>query len=170
MDLLFTVDMKNYDANWPVINRTAVRGIIFRQGKLAMIKSDKFGELKFPGGGKNENESDNETLCREIAEETGLIVDEKSIRPFGYTLEIKKNFENKEIFKQTSLYYFCEVTEKMKARNLDDYEKEYGYNLEFTTIENAIKNNLSVPLSKEIPWKIRDTKVLTLLRDNYEKI
>ena len=68
-------------------SRTAVRAIIYKDGKLVMVKSEKFGEYKFPGGGKDDGESDLETLVRETKEETGMTAIPASVQAYGYTRE-----------------------------------------------------------------------------------
>ena len=70
-----------------VNNRLAIRGVLFYQNKLLMIQTSK-GDYKFPGGGKEENENDFETLNREYQEETGfsnLIKNENQIELIGKT-------------------------------------------------------------------------------------
>ena len=52
------------------IRRTAVRGIIYDRDRLLMVQT-RLGDYKFPGGGVQENETHEEALKREIAEETG---------------------------------------------------------------------------------------------------
>jgi len=57
MHTILEMDEHNYDEALPEIRRTAVRGVIFRAGKLLMIRSS-FGEVKFPGGGQEQDEND----------------------------------------------------------------------------------------------------------------
>ena len=51
MRLLFEMDAKNYDPNGTVFSRPSVRGIILRDGTVAMVHSLKYDYYKFPGGG-----------------------------------------------------------------------------------------------------------------------
>ena len=74
------MDEHNYDEALGEIYRVAVRGIIFLDGRLLMIQSD-FGEVKLPGGGMEEGETDEQTLIREVKEETGYDVIPDTIRP-----------------------------------------------------------------------------------------
>ena len=53
---LFEIDTKNYDINGTKFVRPSTRGIIIRNGKLAMIHSLKYDYYKFPGGGIEKNE------------------------------------------------------------------------------------------------------------------
>lgn len=53
----------------------ACTGIIIQNNKVLAVKSNKrTGGLGFPGGKKEENETDLECLIREIKEETSIIV------------------------------------------------------------------------------------------------
>jgi 2,3-bisphosphoglycerate-dependent phosphoglycerate mutase len=50
MKLLFSIDKKNYNQNAPVFRRPSVRGIILRDGRVAMMHSLKYSYYKLPGG------------------------------------------------------------------------------------------------------------------------
>ena len=54
MRIIKTFDSRNYELHWKKYKRDSVRAIIFQCDKLAMIRSDKYGEYKFPGGGIEE--------------------------------------------------------------------------------------------------------------------
>ena len=56
MERLLYLDGENYTDDLPEIVRTAVRGIIFVDGKLLLIEDGKH-EVKLPGGGQEEGES-----------------------------------------------------------------------------------------------------------------
>lgn len=155
--------------NGTILNRKAVRGIIFCQGKLLMIKSRKYGEVKFPGGGISKKENYFQALKREILEETGYLIKSKT-KLFGSTLEYAKDFEGVfDIFRQESKYYFCDIHKSQMPLQLDGYELEYGYQPLFISIDDALKTNESVLSDDHIPWKERDTMVLKILKErNHE--
>jgi 8-oxo-dGTP pyrophosphatase MutT (NUDIX family) len=145
--------------------RKAYRAIIFREEKLLLIRSRKYGEYKFPGGGQHDHEVGIDVLRREVAEETGYFIYSRII-PYGSTMEYAKDFEGKfDIFKQYSLYYICQVHTATKPLALEDYEIEYGYAPIWISIEEAIRNNRNVPSNDRIPWKERDTAILELLKN-----
>ena len=134
---LFVLDKKNYDPNGSVGRRPSVRGIILRDGKIAMMHSLKYDYYKLPGGGIEGDESLEETLIREVREESGLIVNPESIEEFGYVRRIEKG-KIEEIFIQDNYYFTCEVEPATVSQALDDYEAEEQFVLEFVSTEHAI--------------------------------
>jgi 8-oxo-dGTP pyrophosphatase MutT (NUDIX family) len=164
-DFIGILDRKNYDRNWDKTTRIAIRGIIESNEKIAFIHSGKYGDYKFPGGGMEAGESMEETLIREVSEETGLKVIPKSIRYWGKIKEIKKDKEPCKIFEQISYYFYCDILPEKGERRLDEYEEEYGYELMWKTLEEAIENNTLVNNSERTPWIFRDTLVMDRLKD-----
>ena len=82
MKQLFCVDLKDYEENWPHSKRPSVRGIIWKENKLAMVHSKKYDYYKFPGGGIEGEEAHEATLIREVKEETGLTLKKYAYRGF----------------------------------------------------------------------------------------
>lgn len=137
---LFVLDRKNYNPNGSVGRRPSVRGIIIRDGQIAMMYSKKYDYYKLPGGGMEENESYIDTLIREVREESGLVVKPETIREFGYVKRIEKG-RYEDIFIQENFYYTCEAEEGLVAQDLDDYEAEEEFTLEFVAPERIIDIN-----------------------------
>lgn len=166
MKVIAVFDDKNYGDNWFKYSRDAVRAIILFNEKIALVKSEKEGFYKFPGGGVEEGETHEEALIRETKEETGLIVIPNSIKEFGMIQEIRKSiYDIEEIFDQKSYYYFADVYKEVTNQNLDNYEVELGYVLEWSDIKEAY--NINIELSKNYKSKfiMREAEVLRLVLD-----
>lgn len=137
---LFTIDKKNYIENGTVGKRPSVRGIIIRGNTIAMMHSLKYDYYKLPGGGIEEGESLEETLIREVKEESGLVVKESSIKEFGLVRRIEKGMIE-DIFIQKNYYFLCEAEEEIEEQDLDDYEADERFTLEFVTVEQVLDVN-----------------------------
>lgn len=172
MRVIKIFDNKNYLPDWKKFKRDSVRAIIFVNNKLLMIRSEKYGEYKFPGGGIEKGESHLDTLIREVKEETGYNVIPGTVGKYGKTLIIRKSFNKSEIFEQESFYYTCGVeTDIQSPQSLDKgYETDYGYKPLFISLEEAVKTNEQLLDIPEIPWVERDLFVLSELRANPQKI
>lgn len=157
-----SIDLRNYQPGGSVFKRTAARGIIRREDKYLMIHS-RYGDYKFPGGGMNLGETTEQTLIREVREETGYLVIPGSIEYFGMAQERRKGAQE-DILEMESFYYLCEVGEAPGERELDKYEAEYGYKVCWITLEKAMKNNKSCSDFDACPWVERDVRVMELLQ------
>lgn len=157
------LDLKNYNAKGSVFKRTAVRGIIERDGKYLIVFS-KYGDYKFPGGGMEEKETLEETLVREVQEETGYAVIRKSVKEYMKVQEKRKG-EFEDILEMDSYYFLCNVEADAGNRDLDDYEKEYDYQVAWLPLEEIIKRNESVDDFEKIPWIVRENMVMKAIID-----
>lgn len=168
MRQIYYSDLRDYDDLDNKYLRVACRAIIIKDNKLAMIKGKKFNELKFPGGGLEQDETHLECLMREVVEETGLIIDVLTQNPFGLVTEIRKStIEVDTIFQMNSYYYTVSLDDtKLGKTNLDPYEIEHGYELIWVDIHDAITTNtLALNQSiKDATWIERELKVLELLK------
>ncbi len=139
MRTLWEMDMKNYKENGTVGRRPSVRGIIFRDGKIALVHSLKYDYYKFPGGGIDEGETHAQTLAREVLEESGIQIDPASIKEYGQIIRKEKGLYD-DIFLQENFYYTAQPL-AFKEQKLDDYEAEEGFTLEWVTLEHGIDVN-----------------------------
>jgi len=162
-------DYKNYQVHWKKYKRDSARAIIFFDDKLVMIKSEKYGEYKFPGGGIDNNETHIDAVIREVKEETGLCVVPTSIKEYGKTLILRKSINDNEIFEQESFYYLCDIDTKSYSQpKLDDgYETEYDYKLVYTSLDEAIDANEKLLDMPKIPWVQRDLTILYELKEGF---
>lgn len=156
-----TIDLHDYIEGGSVFKRTAVRGIIQKDRKYLLIHS-KFGDHKFPGGGMKQGETLEQTLIREVQEETGYLVRKESIFE-GILVHEKRKGDPDDLLEMDSYYFYCDIFETIGERNLDDYEAEYDYKVSWMTLAKAIENNESVKDYENIPWIKRETMVMKKL-------
>ena len=168
MKILFTLDSKDYDESIEVICRPSARGIIVRDGKVAMVHSAMYDYYKFPGGGIEDGEKPIEAMIREVKEESGLEVIPESIRKFG-NVHRKSRTAKGGLFIQDNFYFICASENDVGNTNLDDYENEEGFALEFVTPEVAIERNRHCPYESKMPLMLeREARVLELLIERGE--
>ncbi len=170
MRALFEIDTKDYDPKGPAFVRPSVRGIILRDGKVAMVHSLKYDYYKFPGGGIEAGETRPQALIREVLEESGLQVRPESIREYGLVHRVQKSDQpGIAMFVQDNYYYLCDVQPEVQSQHLDDYEAEEHFTLEFVAPEIAIQTNrLPDHGPKDQNMLEREAKVLEILmREGY---
>lgn len=163
MRVLFELDKKDYNPNGSVFKRPSARAIIIENGKIATVHSKKYDYYKFPGGGIESAENAEDALIREVLEETGLCVIKNSIREYGQVRRIQKGLKE-DIFIQDNYYFFCRAENDLKRQNLDDYEADEGFTLEFLEPSLAIAaNKKATPDDFNQTMLERETLVLELL-------
>lgn len=162
MELLFTLDTKIYDETIEVVYRPSARGIVIKNGKVAMIHSAKYDYYKFPGGGIESDESPVEAMIREVKEESGLTVIPDTIKEFG-NVHRRSRTKSGGLFIQDNFYYTCSCEEEVGDTNLDDYESDEGFTLEFVDPMDAVVKNRAADYSKMPLMLERETRVLLLL-------
>lgn len=140
MRLLFTIDTGDYNPDGTVFSRPSARGVILREGKVAMIHSSKFNYYKFPGGGIESGETAVEAMIREVAEEAGLTVLPGTIREYGRVHRVSKG-RDADIFVQDNDYFLCDVADAVGSQQLDTYEQDASFTLEYVTAAHAIRTN-----------------------------
>lgn len=147
-------------------NRTAARGIIVREGKYLVILG-RHGDCKFPGGGMEQGETLQETLFREVCEETGFRVRKDSIRD-GFLVHERRKEEEKEVLIMDSYYFFCEAEHEAGEHSLSNYESGSGSDSEVSwlTLPEMIKRNESVQDFAKAPWAVREMLVMRELVQN----
>lgn len=138
MRTLFNLDKKDYDEKAPIHCRHSVRGIIIRDGKIAMDYVQKHGCYKFPGGGSEGNETKLETLIREVREEAGLVVKPETVRPYGIVTRTQLSRIG-DRYCQDNFYYLCDAEDRIVPQELTQSESESGYKLEFVDPYEAIR-------------------------------
>ncbi len=156
LDLM--IDLKNYDREETVFHRDAARAVI-RRGDTFLLIHSRYGDYKFPGGGVNRGEDLVEAMIREVREETGYLVVPDAIRKLGCVRERRKGMDA-DVMEMDSHYYACEVEASSGERQLDPYEAEYGYEVVWMPLAEAIERNRTGADETKTPWIVRDSRVM----------
>ncbi|MBN1241370.1 MAG: NUDIX domain-containing protein [Spirochaetales bacterium] len=156
------------------VTRRAARAVVERDGRYLMIRSEKPGEgdWKFPGGGIEPGESEEEAVARELEEETGYRA--ARVGPLlGRATEFRTPKEaGFELFVMESTYWRVELAAEMGERRLDPYEEELDYRPRWVRLEEAIAANrelMESPAGARMPWARRETQVMELLLADAER-
>ncbi|MCH5263125.1 MAG: NUDIX domain-containing protein [Lachnospiraceae bacterium] len=167
MRLLFEIDTNDYDLNGVAFIRHSARCINIKNGLVAMVHSIKYDYYKFPGGGIEEDESAENAMIRETQEEAGLVVIPESVKEYGYVHRIQKSdHDDADYFVQDNYYYLCDVEEVIHSQDLDDYEADEKFTLEYVKPDKAIFINRNANHGpKEQPMLEREARVLELLKE-----
>ena len=161
MRILKTIDKGDYTSSMPVFEKYTVRGVIIREGKLA-VQQSKAGDYKILGGGVEQGESLADALLREVQEESGLVVIPESIRPIGEIVEKRRDiFDPSMIYVCHSCFFFCDAMERMEAMHMTESEKEKGFHLVWATPEEIMRGN--EPFCESQPWSYRDREFVRML-------
>lgn len=171
---LFTMDIKNYDPQDRVFQRPSMRAIVFIDAEhLLMVYSTKKKYYKFPGGGAKDKETAEETLQREVKEETGAILDPQTIHYYGTALRRQRSeIQEHTIFEQENSYYTASLLSRsFGEQDLDTYEAEDGFLPRSVTAAEAVKTNKKCTALNDMDLGMieRDTRVLEIL-GNQEQV
>ena len=123
MQILAVFDEKNYDNTETVLEKYTIRGIVVRDGKIAM-QCSRDGEFKIPGGGMEPGESYLQALAREVQEETGLFIIPQKAVELGEITEIRKDiFDDRKKYicrrSNTVCYWSRNNADKISEENTD---------------------------------------------------
>lgn len=154
--------------------RFASRGIVLNdEGKIAIFNQVNKNEYKLPGGGKDEDESIEDTFKREVLEETGCEVE--IIDYLGYIIEEK----TKNNFRQRSEVFLVKVVKDHKQLYLTEQEIDEGGRLIWLepkeALEKIIESKDTVLGSKyddlymTLFKTYRDIKILEYYLNEYKK-
>lgn len=115
----------NYCGKWDK-TRTACRGIVIEKSKILLSYETVTNQWMIPGGGLEEGENDAECCMREIAEETGMLVDVSEC-----LLEIDEYYED---WKWINKYFVCKVIGTTELKQTER-EREVGMEARWLAID-----------------------------------
>jgi ADP-ribose pyrophosphatase YjhB (NUDIX family) len=138
---LTLVHDEGLDASLSALERHAVRAVVVRDGEVLMMRASS-GALKFPGGGVEHGESDEDALRREVDEETGMAVTSVD----GYVGAVVERSaaqpgDAEPVFVQVSRYYRCQVGPGAGRTALTAAERELGLGAVRVPIAEAVATN-----------------------------
>lgn len=119
---------ENYFGKYDKV-RVACRGIIINDGMILLSCDTLHNVYMLPGGGLEENETDDECVVREVKEETGNIIKAKRC---GF--EICEYYED---YKYITKYFYGEILGKTTPK-LTMAEKELGMEARWVKLDSAI--------------------------------
>lgn len=155
-----------------LVERTAVRGVLFRGGVLSrgaelLLLASRHGDYKFPGGGVEACESFAATLAREFREECGY-GDVEVGAELGTTREEMPAVQAEyDVFGMTSHYFSCSGGTVVGAQQLEGYEAELELTPQWVTVDEALAANRAVQSGGVgvMRWLARETAVLEWLSE-----
>lgn len=165
MRLLFELDRKDYEKCTHTHVRHSARSIIISGGKIAMVHSLKYDYYKFPGGGIKDGEDPADAMIRETMEEAGLRVLPETVQEYGVVHRRQKSaVDETEFFIQDNYYFICAAEGTAEAQDLDDYEAEERFTLEYIDPRKAIETNRRPDHGPKDPVMLeREARVLEML-------
>ena len=168
MHIILELDARDYEAGMPVTVRHAVRGLISRADGLWLMQIASDGMFKLPGGGVEANETHEDTLRRELLEETGTMLVEGSMHPVGEIVERRRDvYDHGRIFEQHSYYYVCQIEDTGLPLALSESELAWGLAPVWRSLDEVLEANMQH--SGEY-WLFRDTAFIRWLLSHPEVI
>lgn len=152
-------------------HRLGARGLVFKNGKVAILNKQSKNEYKLVGGGIEKDEDPTTAFQREVLEETGCQIE---IIEF---LGITEEYKSQDNFRQTSYVYVANVINDTGNFNFTQKEVDEGSNLLWLDINDALKlikesENKLVSSKYESVYHTkfivrRDYEILKYYIDNY---
>ena len=110
--------------------RTACRGIVLREDRILLSHEEKTGVYMTPGGGLEAGEDVRSACAREIAEETGVLVE-----PSECVLRIEEYYGD---WKYVNLYFFGKTVGRTEMKPTV-HEIEVGMRPQWVPLDEAFR-------------------------------
>jgi 8-oxo-dGTP pyrophosphatase MutT (NUDIX family) len=149
-----------------LMERTAVRGMLFRDDRLLLLAS-RPGDYKFPGGGVEAGESSETALRREFQEECAYADVLVGTELVTIREEVAAIDDEYDVFAMTSHYFICSGGAPSGAQSLEGYEAELELTPQWVTVDEALAANRAVLASGVgvMRWLTREIAVLEWLSE-----
>lgn len=113
--------------------RPAAYGIVIKDNKILLSKQINGYDL--PGGGMDLGETPEQTVIREIKEETGIIAVNPILIDCGTAFI--KGYSSENFYQAIALYYICDyVGGELSIDGFDESEKQYGVEPEWVSLKD----------------------------------
>lgn len=160
MKTLLIMDENNYKNTTKVFEKYAVRGVVRRNGKIA-VQQAGHGEYKLLGGGVEGEESYESTLFREVREEGGLIVKPESVELVGEIVEMRRDIFDPEVkYVCHTIFFYCDVEEETVPLEMTASEIAQGFQFVWVSPEQFIRVNKTM---MGMPWTQRDAAFVEMM-------
>lgn len=153
--------------------KSKIRALIINSESEVIITEYNFAYM-FPGGKRELNENEVDTLKRELKEELGISFDINEIKPFVKLYHYNKDYvttENEHYNRLTITDYYLIKTDKklnLDKGSLSDREKEFGFKAYFSKIDE-IYSKLN-GLKSENPRAKFFSEEINIILNEFEKI
>jgi len=146
------------------VERTAVRGVLFR-GRELLLLSSRHGDYKFPGGGVEPGESFAVALRRELREECGYAEVVVGAELGTTREEVPAVDPEYDVFGMTSHYFACSGGSPVGGQQPEGYEADLELTPCWVTVDEALAANHAVLAGGVgvMRWLTRETAVLDWL-------
>ena len=111
------------------VTRKSCRAIVIEKDNILLVYETKTNTWMIPGGGQEKKETEKECVIRELAQETGYLVE-----PIRCSLVINEYYRDERFVLK---YYFSTIKGKT-AISLTDVEKQNGMEPRWIPIKDAI--------------------------------
>ena len=164
--LLRTFRSRDLPPGGRLVERTAVRGVLLRDGDLLLLGS-RHGDYKFPGGGVEPGESFDQALRRELREECGYGDVAVGAELATTREEVAAIDAEYDVFGMTSYYFECSGGTPLGEQQLEGYEAELELTPQWVTVAAALAANRAVLESGVgvMRWLVREIAVLDWLSE-----
>jgi len=118
-----------------LIFRPSVYGVVVKDKKVLLVP--QWDGYDFPGGGVELGETLEETLLREVKEETGLTVKKSRIIACEHDF-FKALYHSEKYYHSILMYFLCtDPKGKLSTEGFDEHEKEYAKQAEWIDVEDV---------------------------------